>query len=659
MLRQYIVNIVLLAVFLGIGNGAMAQLSHQLFPYRDGDKWGYCNRDGKVMIPPQWDRADPFGHFSARVKVGNSRQGYYCLIDEKGEYIIPPELHWTGYWNISSSGDVMNINDSNGHVGRVDTNGNIIIPMVYDEVGSRYAILGGDFYRVYQNGKQGVIRKDGSKVLPCIYQEVWHSSPVGLSTPSFLVKTNDSTSALVDINGKTLISFSPIRTPTFRHTDTHNTVYYEVHDTYWIWEHFPKGTPREIPYRLEWLYLEGNIPFATIYSIRGENGKLGFANSKGAVLVAPRYDNVFVDTGMRLMAENKLDNNNPDEQYEYTYLDTTTLKPIGVSIKSAESGIKQAENRINDQYYSEEEEPEHEGYWEEETDEQPEIKYNVTHTKGSYLLHVHNMQESYSTQERLLAVTVMDTNKNVLGHTLTDIDLNFKMPPQPYRFFDVEDLNQYMHTIILEHENKFALADTNLNILIDFQDWYPIPNTYFKTNGKHYAIVTMSSEETIRDLGEYTYVQLVGGDGKTIPGLEQQYYVSIMNNENLWGRTIEHLAVKNSNGMTGIVDLQGKLLYPEISYRYPQLSQLADNLFKTSLKDGSNIKLINRKNRNLFPNSTIRRVEFAEPYYFYSSGYHPIPGIFILHFKNDMFFYINQAGKPFAKNVTTTAQLKR
>lgn len=658
-LRISIILCSVLALLSGIQTEA--QLCYELLPYRDGDKWGYCNRNGKVIIKPQWDGANTFGHFSAKVKTGNGLTAYYCLIDEKGEYIIPPELHWNGYWQTTSSGTTMNINDSNGHIGRVDTNGHIIIPMIYDEIGSIHTIFSRDFYRVFQNGKMGLIRKDGSEVLPCKYKEIWHNSPVDLNPPAFLVspETVYDPPMLLDSNENVLLQLPTRYTPSFRHTGTANTVYYAMPDSFFIWEHYPKGKPKQIPYRLEWLYMDGGQPFTTIYSIRGDNGKLGFADAKGNVLVAPQYDEVYVDTGMTLLVENKLKTGNNEEQYEYMYLDTSTLKPVSEPIRSAESGIELAKHRDKQSYDDGEEEQYNR--WEDEmdSDEEQEITYEVTHKKGPYLLHVHNQQESYSPQERFIAVTVMDSNKNVLGHTLADQELDLKLPLQPYRFFDIEDLNEYMHTIILTHENKYALADTNLNILINFEDWYPIPNTYFNTDGKHYAIATMGSEETIHSLGKHTYVQLIGGDGKTVHGFEQQYHVSIMNNENLWGRTIRHLAVRDSNDLTGIVNLKAETLYPEISYQYSRITELSPNLFKTTDKDGKNIKLVNSKNKDLFPDADIRRIEFAVPYYFATPIDKPIPGIFIVHLNNDVFFYINEKGKPFAKNINITSRTKQ
>ncbi|MGC9000874.1 WG repeat-containing protein, partial [Caldisericum sp.] len=40
-----------------------------LIPYRKGDKWGFCDRNKKLVIPAVYDGADPFSQGLARVEV--------------------------------------------------------------------------------------------------------------------------------------------------------------------------------------------------------------------------------------------------------------------------------------------------------------------------------------------------------------------------------------------------------------------------------------------------------------------------------------------------------------------------------------------------------------------------------------------------------------
>src|SRR5450756_2877072 len=56
-----------------------------LIPYRKGDKWGFCNRDRKMVIPTVYDSVYLFREGLAPVRL-NSKWGY---IDTKGTMVIP------------------------------------------------------------------------------------------------------------------------------------------------------------------------------------------------------------------------------------------------------------------------------------------------------------------------------------------------------------------------------------------------------------------------------------------------------------------------------------------------------------------------------------------------------------------------------------------
>jgi hypothetical protein len=39
---------------------ASCQRNQELIPYRKGDKWGFCTRDKKIVITPEYDNAWKF-----------------------------------------------------------------------------------------------------------------------------------------------------------------------------------------------------------------------------------------------------------------------------------------------------------------------------------------------------------------------------------------------------------------------------------------------------------------------------------------------------------------------------------------------------------------------------------------------------------------------
>jgi hypothetical protein len=53
----------------------------ELIPYRKGDKWGFCDRNKKIVIPIKYDLVWPFSEELAAVKL-NGKLGY---IDKEGK----------------------------------------------------------------------------------------------------------------------------------------------------------------------------------------------------------------------------------------------------------------------------------------------------------------------------------------------------------------------------------------------------------------------------------------------------------------------------------------------------------------------------------------------------------------------------------------------
>jgi hypothetical protein len=52
-----------------------------------GDKFGFIDATGKVVIPPQFDRVENFAGDPARVKIGEK----WGFVDPNGNMVIPPQ----------------------------------------------------------------------------------------------------------------------------------------------------------------------------------------------------------------------------------------------------------------------------------------------------------------------------------------------------------------------------------------------------------------------------------------------------------------------------------------------------------------------------------------------------------------------------------------
>lgn len=157
--------------------------SSDIIPYRDGDKWGYMHRDGRIVVPAEYEYAylyyDGYGRFSTTELTG--------LVSPKGKTILPPT-----YMSIGNFEDgLASVYTQNEKVGFIDTTGKLVIAPVYDEAS--------DFREgmamVKKDGQYLLIKPDGTIVkslgnlLP-FYEEPFYYHPQ-------LLKLQDSEYRLV------------------------------------------------------------------------------------------------------------------------------------------------------------------------------------------------------------------------------------------------------------------------------------------------------------------------------------------------------------------------------------------------------------------------------------------------------------------------------
>lgn len=173
-----------------------------------GDKYGFINEEGDIMIEPQFD--DAFYYFSDRVCFA-TLDGKKGLIDKEGNFIV--ELPDTVDWIYSFRNNRAIIRFKNGNENIIDADGNLLFDNQYldvkwDEDESLYfyvkgqdskwniALPNGDFlvksldsisgisqglFTVNYNGKWGYLDKTGRLVIDTIYDEAKTFSVDGLA----------------------------------------------------------------------------------------------------------------------------------------------------------------------------------------------------------------------------------------------------------------------------------------------------------------------------------------------------------------------------------------------------------------------------------------------------------------------------------------------
>ena len=166
------------------------------FPANFGEKYGYIDADGKTVIAPQFDNAEPFSGSLAQVTIGDR----YGFIDKTGKLVTPT---FEGAWTFSEGRAAVRVGDKRGYI---DEQGKIIIKPQFDvagefsqsrapiEIGGKWGYINssgkmvtkpqfdlawGYFEKmalVVVNGKKGFIDLEGKLVIPCRYEDAWRFS---------------------------------------------------------------------------------------------------------------------------------------------------------------------------------------------------------------------------------------------------------------------------------------------------------------------------------------------------------------------------------------------------------------------------------------------------------------------------------------------------
>ena len=96
-----------------------------------GDKWGYIDREGKIVIEPQFDKAFSFDNGLALARRNEKKKGY---INTEGEFVIEPQVDPPFYISALSNGlAVLKIDDKYGYI---NAKGEVVIEPRFDDARS-------------------------------------------------------------------------------------------------------------------------------------------------------------------------------------------------------------------------------------------------------------------------------------------------------------------------------------------------------------------------------------------------------------------------------------------------------------------------------------------------------------------------------------------
>ncbi|WP_256358250.1 WG repeat-containing protein [Bacillus sp. sid0103] len=161
-----------------------------------GNKWGYIDTKGKIVLPVHYDRAEDFQENDLAIVGLMDKSG---VINASGYFIVKPKYDTI---NPFAEGRAV-VNDSQGFK-VIDESGKEI-------TGKAYSIIVGEYkegriraVKMDEHGEYlyGYLNKRGNEVIPLIYE-----SASDFEKGKAIVKTKDGTFQLIDLTGKVIHSY--------------------------------------------------------------------------------------------------------------------------------------------------------------------------------------------------------------------------------------------------------------------------------------------------------------------------------------------------------------------------------------------------------------------------------------------------------------------
>lgn len=136
-----------------------------LIPYRQGGKWGYCDKAKKIIIPPIYQEVGFFKETYTSVVARVKKQGKFGLINQKGEVVLPSIYNDVSLFNFKSHF----VRVKSGEKWKLKHKFRDLKTTPYDSI---IASRGGFFFRVRQKQKWGLINYFQEVVLPTKYDSL-------------------------------------------------------------------------------------------------------------------------------------------------------------------------------------------------------------------------------------------------------------------------------------------------------------------------------------------------------------------------------------------------------------------------------------------------------------------------------------------------------
>lgn len=142
---------------------------------KKGDEFGYIDKDGAVVLPPQFEVAKGFQFIGESYEDQNyaalvKKDGKFGYIDEKGNYIFEPSFEDARAFSRIGNKPIMSYAPVMiyGKWGFIDKKGAFVVAFQFDDVGEKpfFGAEHLDFYTVNKYGQWGLMNADFDHIAP-------------------------------------------------------------------------------------------------------------------------------------------------------------------------------------------------------------------------------------------------------------------------------------------------------------------------------------------------------------------------------------------------------------------------------------------------------------------------------------------------------------
>lgn len=163
---------------------------------KDG-KYGLIDLTGKQLTEVQYDEITTLEEMKGLLKI--TKEGKIGIFDSEGKEILP--IQSLEITNLGKEGkDGFIVKNQEGKYGIVNYTNEIILEAKYDEI---VKVYGNDMYVVRQAGKQVLVKKDGTEVLNSGYDEI---KEILKNTENGIIYTKDGKYGVMKTTGEVVIA---------------------------------------------------------------------------------------------------------------------------------------------------------------------------------------------------------------------------------------------------------------------------------------------------------------------------------------------------------------------------------------------------------------------------------------------------------------------